>query len=227
MHRWDVTPEEAIAIQQRLREQIIRDGPPPAEGAIIAGLDVGFRGETARAAAVAVRYPDMTPLDQSVAERPVQFPYIPGLLAFREAPVMLAALAQLRFSPDLLMVDGHGISHPRRMGIAAHLGVYLDKPSIGCAKSRLCGHYEPPPDEPGAWTPLRDGKEVIGAVLRTQRGQAPLFVSVGHRISLENAVRTVLACVHSHRLPEPTRLAHLAAGGARVVPQADQMRLIE
>ncbi len=227
MHRWDVTPEEAIAIQQRLRQQVLADGPPPPEGAVIVGLDVGFRGEVARSAAVAVRYPDMTPLDQAVAELPVQFPYIPGLLAFREAPVMLEALARLRFAPDLLMVDGHGISHPRRMGIATHLGVYLDKPSIGCAKSRLWGRHEPPPDEPGAWTPLMDGKEVIGAVLRTQRGQAPLFVSVGYRISLENAVRTVLACVRAHRLPEPTRLAHLAAGGARVVSEPDQMRLIE
>jgi len=227
MHRWDVTPEEAVAIQQQLRKQIIRDGPPPAEGAIVAGLDVGFRGETARAAAVAVRYPDMTPLDQAVAELPVQFPYIPGLLAFREAPVMLEALAQLRFTPDLLMVDGHGISHPRRMGIAAHLGVYLDKPAIGCAKSRLCGHFEPPPDEPGAWTPLLDAGEVIGAVLRTQRGQAPLFVSIGHRISLENALHAVLHCVRHHRLPEPTRLAHLAAGGAKVVADSDQPNLFE
>ncbi|MCS7065487.1 MAG: deoxyribonuclease V [Fimbriimonadales bacterium] len=227
MHRWDVTPEEAIAIQQRLRQQTLREGPPPAEGAIIAGLDVGFRGEVARAAAVAVRYPDMTPLDQAVAELPIQFPYIPGLLAFREAPAMLTALERLRFVPDLLMVDGHGISHPRRMGIATHLGVYLDKPSIGCAKSRLWGHFEPPPDEPGAWTPLLDGAEVIGAVLRTQRGQPPLFVSIGHRISLENAIQTVLACVRAHRLPEPTRLAHLAASGKQVVEAIDQMRLIE
>jgi len=133
----------------------------------------------------------------------------------------------LRMVPDLLMVDGHGISHPRRMGIATHLGVYLDKPSIGCAKSRLCGRFEPPPDEPGAWTPLQDGNEIIGAVLRTQRGQAPLFVSIGHRITLENAIRTVLACVRHHRLPEPTRLAHLAAGGAKVVANSDQMQLIE
>lgn len=227
MHRWDVTPEEAVAIQQQLRTLIQQEGPPPAEGALIVGLDVGFRGGQARAAAVALRYPDMTPLDQSVAELPVSFPYIPGLLAFREAPVMLKALAQLRHAPDLLMVDGHGVSHPRRMGIATHLGVYLDKPSIGCAKSRLCGRFEPPPDEPGAWTPLLDGDEVIGAVLRTQRGQAPLFVSVGHRISLENAIHTVLACVRHHRLPEPTRLAHLAAGGAQIVPTPDQPRLIE
>ncbi|GBC93574.1 Endonuclease V [bacterium HR15] len=227
MQRWDVTPEEAVAIQQQLRERIVLDGPPPAEGAIVVGLDVGFRGAVARAAAVAVRYPDMTPLDQAVAERPVQFPYIPGLLAFREAPVMLEALTRLHFTPDLLMVDGHGISHPRRMGIATHLGVYLDKPSIGCAKSRLCGHFAPPPDEPGAWTPLKEGEEVIGAVLRTQRGQSPLFVSIGHRISLESAIHTVLTCVRHHRLPEPTRLAHLAAGGAKVVADSGQPSLFE
>ena len=225
MHRWDVTPEEAVALQQRLRERIVREGSPPPDGAIVVGLDVGFRGERARAAAVAVRYPDMTPLAQAVVEQPVRFPYIPGLLAFREAPALLEALARLPLQPALLMVDGHGISHPRRMGIATHLGVYLDKPSIGCAKSRLWGRFEPPADEPGAWTPLWDGDEVIGVVLRTQRGQAPLFVSIGHRISLESAIETVLTCVRAHRLPEPTRFAHMAAAGARIAPDTEQMRL--
>jgi len=127
---------------------------------------------------------------------------------------LLEALTHLPLEPHLLMVDGHGISHPRRMGIATHLGVYLDKPSIGCAKSRLWGRFEPPADEPGAWTPLWDGDEVIGVVLRTQRGQAPLFVSIGHRISLESAIKTVLTCVRAHRLPEPTRFAHMAAAGS-------------
>ncbi len=227
MHRWDVSPEEAIAIQQQLRARVLCEGEPPAPGAIVVGLDVGFRGEQAHAAAVALRYPDMIPLDQAVAELPVSFPYIPGLLAFREAPALLEAIARLRFAPDLLMVDGQGIAHPRRMGIATHLGVYLDKPAIGCAKSRLWGRFEPPPDEPGAWTPLVDRKEVIGAVLRTQKGQAPLFVSVGHRITLEGAIRTVMACVRQHRLPEPTRLAHQVAGGARVVPDPHQPSLLE
>jgi len=198
----------------------------PAPGAIIVGVDVGFRGDLARAAAVAVRFPDLTPLSQAVAEIPVTFPYIPGLLAFREAPAILAALDRLTLTPHVLMVDGHGISHPRRMGIATHLGVYLDLPAIGCAKSKLWGRYEMPPDEPGAWTPLWDGDEVIGAVLRTRKGASPLFVSVGHRISLENAIATVMACVRNHRLPEPTRLAHLAAGGANVVPPPPQPRLL-
>jgi deoxyribonuclease V len=215
-----------VAIQQRLREQVIREGPMPGPGTVIVGVDVGFRGELARAAAVAVRFPDLTPLAQAVAEVPVTFPYIPGLLAFREAPAILAALERLPLSPQVLMVDGHGISHPRRMGIATHLGVYLDLPSIGCAKSKLWGRYEMPPDEPGAWSPLWDGEEMIGAVLRTQAGASPVFVSIGHRISLENAIATVMACVRGHRLPEPTRLAHLAAGGADVLAAGRQPRLL-
>jgi deoxyribonuclease V len=223
---WNVSPEEAVAIQQRLREQVIREGPMPGPGTVIVGVDVGFRGELARAAAVAVRFPDLTPLAQAVAEVPVTFPYIPGLLAFREAPAILAALERLPLSPQVLMVDGHGISHPRRMGIATHLGVYLDLPSIGCAKSKLWGRYEMPPDEPGAWSPLWDGEEMIGAVLRTQAGASPVFVSIGHRISLENAIATVMACVRGHRLPEPTRLAHLAAGGADVLAAGRQPRLL-
>jgi len=226
IHPWDVSPEEAVLIQQQLRARVIRTGPMPEPGAIIVGVDVGFRGDVARAAAVAVRFPNLTPLSQAVAEVPVTFPYIPGLLAFREAPAILAALDRLGLEPHLLMVDGHGISHPRRMGIATHLGVYLDLPSIGCAKSKLWGRYEMPPDEPGAWTPLRDGEEVIGAVLRTQAGTSPVFVSIGHRISLENAIATVMACVRGHRLPEPTSLAHLAAGGADVVSSARQPRLL-
>ncbi|QWK09518.1 MAG: deoxyribonuclease V [Thermoflexus hugenholtzii] len=225
-HPWNVSPEEAVAIQQRLREQVIREGPMPGPGTVIVGVDVGFRGELARAAAVAVRFPDLTPLAQAVAEVPVTFPYIPGLLAFREAPAILAALERLSLSPQVLMVDGHGISHPRRMGIATHLGVYLDLPSIGCAKSKLWGRYEMPPDEPGAWSPLWDGEEMIGAVLRTQAGASPVFVSIGHRISLENAIATVMACVRGHRLPEPTRLAHLAAGGADVLAAGRQPRLL-
>ncbi|WP_448592996.1 deoxyribonuclease V [Thermoflexus hugenholtzii] len=225
-HPWDVSPEEAVAIQQRLREQVIREGPMPGPGTVIVGVDVGFRGELARAAAVAVRFPDLTPLAQAVAEVPVTFPYIPGLLAFREAPAILAALERLPLSPQVLMVDGHGISHPRRMGIATHLGVYLDLPSIGCAKSKLWGRYEMPPDEPGAWSPLWDGEEMIGAALRTQAGASPVFVSIGHRISLENAIATVMACVRGHRLPEPTRLAHLAAGGADVLAAGRQLRLL-
>lgn len=224
-HPWTISPQEAIALQERLQDQVIREGPMPKPGAVIVGVDVGFRGEMARAAAVAVRFPDLTPLAQAVAEVPVAFPYIPGLLAFREAPAILAALERLPVAQDFLMVDGHGISHPRRMGIAAHLGVYLDLPAIGCAKSKLWGHYEPPPDVPGAWTPLQDGPEVIGAVLRTRTGAAPVFVSIGHRISLENAIATVMACVRGHRLPEPTRLAHLAAGGADVVRPSGQPRL--
>jgi deoxyribonuclease V len=167
----------------------------------------------ARAAAVLLSFPDLTPLGDSLVEEPVRYPYIPGLLSFREAPAVIAALEGLSEPPDLIMVDGQGRAHPRRFGIACHLGLLLDRPALGCAKSRLIGDYDEPPPEPGAWTPLTHHGEVIGAVVRTRAGVKPLFVSVGHRVSLETAVALVLACARGLRLPEPTRLADQLASG--------------
>jgi deoxyribonuclease V len=227
LHSWDLTPGEARAVQRELAAQVIAEdrlGPI----ARVAGGDVGFprRGEQemARAAAVLLGYPDLAPLGESLIEEPVRYPYIPGLLSFRETPAVVAALQGLPAAPDLLMVDGHGRAHPRRFGIACHLGLVLDLPTLGCAKSRLVGHHDEPGNEIGAWTPLVDHDEIIGAVLRTRPGVKPVFVSVGHRISLETAIRFVLACGRGVRLPEPTRLAD-ALASARTV--AARVRLAQ
>ncbi|MEQ9509727.1 MAG: deoxyribonuclease V, partial [Alloalcanivorax xenomutans] len=147
------------------------------------------------------------PVDHALARLPVSFPYVPGLLSFRECPVVLRALASLKVTPDLLLCDGQGIAHPRRLGVASHLGVLTGLPSIGVAKSRLVGTHDPVPDRRGAWVPLRDGDEVIGAVLRTRQGVKPLFISPGHRLSLATALEWVMACITRYRLPETTRWA--------------------
>ena len=207
MHNWDVSPEEAVAIQQRLRPRVQRtNGFAPESLRTVAGVDAAYR-EGGRAAVVVLSYPDMEPLEEVVASRETVFPYVPGLLSFREAPPVLDALAKLRTRPDLLIFDGQGYAHPRRLGLAAHLGVYLDMPSIGCAKSRLIGRYTEPGPNPGDSSPLTDHGEVIGAVLRTKPRTNPLFISVGHKIDLDTAVAVVLRCLRGYRLPEPTRLA--------------------
>lgn len=207
LHGWDVTIDEAVAIQERLRTQVCRES-----GVLVvrrvAGVDVSFREERARAAVAVLSFPDLQLADQALAEVGVSFPYIPGLLSFREGPAVLAAFERLTLWPDLVIFDGQGLAHPRRLGLAAHLGLFLDLPSIGCAKSRLCGHHEEVGPARGDWTPLCDGEEVIGAALRSRPGTSPLYVSIGHRISLEDAIRYVLACCTRHRLPETTRWAH-------------------
>lgn len=209
LHAWDVSPQEAIAIQERLRPEIIRNDQL---GLLrrVAGVDVDFDsgGTLTRAAVVVLSFPKLQLVDTSVAQRTTSFPYVPGLLSFREAPAALQALAGLRCSPDLLLYDGHGIAHPRRLGIASHLGLLTGLPSIGVAKSILVGEHAPVADQPGAWQPVVDQGEVIGAVLRTQPGKRPIYVSIGHRISLETAIALVLRCTGKYRLPEPTRQAH-------------------
>ncbi len=152
-------------------------------------------------------------METAIARRPTQFPYVPGLLSFREIPAVLDALEKINQRPDLLLCDGQGIAHPRRLGIASHLGLLVDIPSIGVAKSRLCGTHATAPETKGAWTPLRSGDEVIGAVLRTRVRVKPLYISLGHRISLESAIAYVLGCVTRYRLPETTRYAHRLASG--------------
>jgi deoxyribonuclease V len=221
---WPTTIEEAVAVQQRLRgEVVLRDDFAPL--ATVAGVDVGFEneGQTARAAVVVLDYPALAPRDYALARLPVGFPYVPGFLSFRETPVILRALAQLRQPPDVLLVDGQGIAHPRRFGIACHLGVLAGIPSVGVAKSLLTGRFGPLADERGAWEPLVDKGEVVGAALRTRPGTKPLFISPGHRISLESAIRLVMACTTRFRLPETTRAAHnLASNGVipAVAPEA-------
>jgi len=213
-HPWDLTPAAAIALQQELRRQVITADRLGVVGTV-AGVDVGFEqdGAISRAAVAVLSYPQLVLLDTAIARRPTCFPYIPGLLSFREIPAVLDALAQLRTTPDLLLCDGQGIAHPRRLGIASHLGLITDIPSIGVAKSRLWGTYGPAPAERGCWTPLRDGTEIIGAVLRTRVGVKPLFISPGHRISLATAIEYVMGCCTRYRLPETTRQAHRLASG--------------
>jgi deoxyribonuclease V len=212
-HRWDVTPAEAVEIQERLRRFVITaDGIEHVHA--VAGLDLGLRGDTARAAAVVLSYPELALLEQAVAERPIEFPYVPGLLTFREGPAALAALERLHASWDVLLCDGQGYAHPRRLGLASHLGVLLDRPTVGCAKSRLVGAHGEVGEARGSRADLVADGEVIGAVLRTRQGVKPVFVSVGHRIDLASAVELVLSCAPRFRLPEPTRQAHRLASGS-------------
>jgi deoxyribonuclease V len=211
LHRWDLAPAEARVLQHQLAEQVVReDRFDPIR--TVAGVDLGFPktpdgGVLGRAAVVVLRVPDLDLAEERVVEQPVTFPYVPGLLSFREAPVGLAAVASLERRPDLLLVDGHGIAHPRRCGIACHLGLLLDLPTIGCAKSILVGRAEEPGPNPGDWTPLVHRGETIGAALRTRPKTKPIYVSIGHRVSLASAIALVSQCGRGYRLPEPTRLA--------------------
>lgn len=206
-------PEDIAAardLQERTRRQVVREETPLTLRRI-AGVDIHVAERHGLTwAAVAVLDGESMELIESVlAARPTSFPYVPGYLSFREIPAALAALAMLRTPPDLLMVDGHGIAHPRRLGIAAHLGVLVDLPTIGVAKSRLVGRHDEPAQMRGSWTPLTHRRELIGAVLRSKDRVRPLFVSIGHRVGLDQAVRLVLAAGRGYRLPEPTRLADL------------------
>lgn len=213
-HNWNLTPSEAIALQNRLRDQVIHrdDFDTPRR---IAGVDVGLesQGRVTRAAVVVLSFPDLRPLEDAVARLPTHFPYIPGLLSFREVPAILRALSTLSQTPDVLLCDGQGIAHPRRFGIACHLGVYTGIPSVGVAKTRLIGSHGPLPGEKGSWVPLIHKGETVGAVLRTRSGVKPLYISIGHRISLPRSIELVLACTTRYKLPETTRAAHRLASG--------------
>lgn len=218
-HPWAVTPAEARAIQDRLRTLVV-SSDSFSDVSAVAGVDVGFEqgGSVTRAAIAVLAFPGLEPIDQALVKRPTAFPYVPGLLSFREIPAILDAFSVLRVHPDLLLCDGQGYAHPRRLGLASHLGLLTDLPSIGVAKSRLIGEHSPLAETKGAWTWLRDGSEIIGAVLRTRSGVRPVYVSIGHRISLESAIRFVLACTTRYRLPETTRQAHRLASEAHARP---------
>lgn len=214
-HTWRLTPTAAVALQNELRQRVERVDRLPAIRHV-AGVDAGFEdgGRMMRAAVAVLAFPGLEMVATSVARCPVAFPYVPGLLAFRELPAILAALANVTIAPDLILCDGQGIAHPRRFGVASHLGVLLDVPTIGAAKSRLTGRHAEPSDVKGAWTPLFDGAESIGAVVRTRAGVKPIYVSIGHRVSLDTAIALTLACVTRYRLPETTRQAHHLASMA-------------
>ncbi len=213
-HPWDLAPREATALQTELAARV-RFSPPPEPMETVAGIDVSMYKGNARAAVIVLTLPELEEIERVCIDAPITYPYVPGLLSFREAPPILQALEQLSCPPDVLLFDGQGYAHPRRLGLASHIGVLLDRPTVGCAKSRLCGAHEEPARERGAHTPLLDGDEVIGAVVRTRTGVRPVYVSVGHRMTLQASIELVLACGQGYRLPEPTRRAHHAAAQAR------------
>ncbi len=221
LHSWQVSTAEALDIQLKLAKQVLRRNEV-ASPRFIAGVDISVnraRG-TATGAVVVLDYPQLRLVETKVVAGEVTFPYVPGLLSFREAPLTLAACERLEITPDLILVDGQGIAHPRRMGLASHLGLFLDTPTIGCAKSLLCGSHQIPAAEPGSYAEVLDRGETIGAALRTKLGTQPIYVSIGHKVDLQASIYWVMQCCRGFRIPEPTRLAHLAAGG-NLKPERD------
>jgi len=214
LHSWQVSISQALDIQRRLATQVSRSNEVGGPR-FIAGVDISVKRESgvATGAVVVLQYPELRIAEAKVVSGKLELPYIPGLLSFRESPLILAACEGLTVIPDLILVDGQGIAHPRRIGLASHLGLFLNTSTIGCAKSLLCGQHEVPGEEPGSYAEIVDKGETIGVALRTKLRVKPVYVSIGHKISLELAIYWVLECCRGYRLPEPTRLAHLAAGG--------------
>jgi deoxyribonuclease V len=209
LHDWNVTPREAVELQKKLRERV-RLTPLARPVETIAGTDISFNKfePTVYAGIVVLRLPSLEVLEEVGVVSETRFPYVPGLLSFRETPSVLEAWAKLKCEPDAVMFDGQGLAHPRRVGIACHVGLLIERPTLGCAKSVLVGKYEEPPEERGAWTEMIDKGETVGAAVRTKTRVQPIFVSPGHLIDLPGAIRLTLECDGGYRQPEPTRLAH-------------------
>jgi deoxyribonuclease V len=228
LHPWQLTTHEAIALQKQLRTQVITENTL-SHVRFIAGADIATSQDSAKAYAgvVVLSYPALEVVEERGLESEVSFPYIPVLLAFREGPLLIKVFEQLTTDPDVIVFDGQGIAHPRGMGIATHMGLVFDKPTIGCAKSLLFGRYQEPDHAKGAWSELRDPQgQIVGAVLRSKPKTTPIFVSIGHRVDLPTAIQLLIECTRGVRIPEPTRLAHnfvtqLRRGGGR---QGDQWR---
>ena len=218
LHPWDVMPEEARGIQNKLRELVIRTDEF-GDVRTVAGVDLGFKKNLARASVVVLSFPTLELIDGVSVESTIKFPYIPGLLSFRETPPLLKAFDRLKTEPDLIIADGQGLAHPRRLGIACHFGLILSKPTIGFANSRLWGKHKEPNREKGSYEYLCDKGEIIGAAVRTRRDTSIVYVSLGHRISLNSAIRLTLRCCKTFRLPETTRYAHKAAAGTIAMPK--------
>jgi deoxyribonuclease V len=216
IHPWPNTPEAAIALQQQLRNQVrIQPLNRPAE--TIAGCDISFNKfeETVYAGIVVLRLDTLETIAEATAITTTSFPYVPGLLSFREIPALLEAWAKLTILPDVVVFDGHGIAHPRRLGIASHAGLLLKRPTLGCGKSVLVGRYEEPAPERGSWSPMMHWGEIIGAALRTKNKVNPVYVSPGHLIDLETAIDLMLRCNGGYRIPETTRRAHNLVNAVR------------
>ncbi len=230
LHSWDLTVAQAERLQLELASRVCRDNKL-SNPRFIAGADISAPDPSgmARSAIVVLTYPEFSIVEIQEAQRQPKFPYIPGLLSFRESPLVLAAWQKLSITPDLLLVDGQGIAHPRRFGIASHLGLLLDIPAIGCAKSRLCGMFGALGVEAGSYAELVDNDEVIGVALRTKSNTTPVYVSIGHKVDLRSAIEWTLKCCQGHRLPEPSRLAHLVASGKRlpVIHSGHQQKLFD
>nr|WP_293835913.1 deoxyribonuclease V [uncultured Arsenicibacter sp.] len=216
LHDWNLTPAEAVALQQTLRHRV-RIEQPAGSFTTIAGCDISFNKfeETVYAGIVVLRLDTLETIEESGVVSTATFPYIPGLLSFREIPALLEAWANLETDPDVVMFDGHGTAHPRRIGIASHGGLWLNKPTFGCGKSVLVGKFDPPAPERGNWTPMRHYGDVVGAALRTKNKVTPVYVSPGHLIDLQTTIALTLQCDGGYRIPEPTRRAHLLVNNLR------------
>lgn len=213
LHDWNVTPREAIALQKTLQGSVIADKPVDiAKVRRVAGVDVSVKGNRSRAAVAILSFPALLPLESVTAEQDTPFPYVPGLLSFREGPVLVEAFEKLTEAPDIFLFDGMGIAHPRRLGIASHLGLWLGRPTVGCGKTRLVGEAEEPAADKGSASPLTDRGLRIGTLLRTRTGVAPVYVSPGHLCDIDSATAIVMATTCRYRLPEPIRAAHRIAG---------------
>ncbi|HXQ35296.1 MAG TPA: deoxyribonuclease V [Anaerolineales bacterium] len=224
LHSWDISPEEAARIQTNLRKRLVLHWDDRSV-TTIGGVDISIKTETTHAAIVVISYPELTPLEAVTADTPLVFPYIPGLLAFREGPAVLAAWEKLQNKPDLLMFDGQGIAHPRGIGIASQMGLWLERPTIGVAKSRLYGrHAEVGPKRGDQAALLDNDGNMIGTVLRSREKSNPLYISPGHLIDVKHAIEFVLACIAGYRLPEPTRWAHKVAAGEKLPESNDQQQ---
>ena len=207
-HSWNLTPKEAVILQKQLSPMVVcKPGRKIKKFASIAGVDAHYRNGLATAAVVIINLPDLETVEYTVAAQKADFPYISGLLAFREGPAILVALKKLTVTPDLLIFDGQGIAHPQRFGIASHIGLLVDIPSVGCAKTRLLGQYIEPDFEKGSFTYLTDRGETIGAAVRTRSSVKPVYVSIGHRMDLKDSIKIILQCCDKYRLPEPIRRA--------------------
>ncbi len=213
LHKWDVSPQEAIAIQKEFASKIIYNTPIDIDNVkLVAGVDVSVKNNQSRAAIVVLTYPELVVIESVTALQPTPFPYIPGLLTFREGPALTEAFEKLQNEPDVFIFDGMGRIHPRRMGIASHMGLWVGKPSIGCGKTHFIGTYDEPNLPAGSYSPLTDKGDLLGVVLRTRTNVKPVYISVGHLADLDTAVQFTINCTPRYRLPQPIRMAHNTAG---------------